>query len=128
MGRKTWDSLGKPLIGRDNVVVTRGTEYIEGVTSFHPSRLPELKNSEGVNPFHYPTTFVIGGKMLYDEFPNPEFIYHTTIHSTKHRVDTYGPSLCLSDYELLVQRYIFDVTRPKQIPITTNIYRHKASK
>lgn len=27
MGRNTWESLGKPLPGRDNIVVTRNTNY-----------------------------------------------------------------------------------------------------
>lgn len=32
MGRKTFDSLGKPLDGRDNIVVTRNPDYkAEGI-------------------------------------------------------------------------------------------------
>ena len=36
MGRKTFDSIGKPLPGRTNVVVTRNPEWqVEGVTIAH---------------------------------------------------------------------------------------------
>ncbi|MCW8830776.1 MAG: type 3 dihydrofolate reductase [Gammaproteobacteria bacterium] len=32
MGRKTYDSIGRPLPGRQNIVLTRGDAEIEGVT------------------------------------------------------------------------------------------------
>ena len=36
MGRKTWESLGRPLPGRENVVVTRQKDLsIEGVRTVH---------------------------------------------------------------------------------------------
>lgn len=36
MGRKTWESLGKPLPGRQNIVITRQAEYrADGATIAH---------------------------------------------------------------------------------------------
>lgn len=36
MGRNTWESLGKPLPGRDNIVITRNTAYrADGATVVH---------------------------------------------------------------------------------------------
>lgn len=42
MGRKTWESIGRPLPGRRNVVVTRNADYrAEGSPKwFLPSRRP----------------------------------------------------------------------------------------
>ena len=36
MGRKTYDSIGKPLPGRENIIVTRNQDYQpEGCTVIH---------------------------------------------------------------------------------------------
>lgn len=34
MGRKTWDSLGRPLPGRSNLVISRQTQQLEGAQVF----------------------------------------------------------------------------------------------
>ncbi|MDX2081136.1 MAG: dihydrofolate reductase [Terrimicrobiaceae bacterium] len=57
MGRKTWDSLGRPLPGRENWVVSRTAE-IEGIRIFRsPDEVPESPDERAV--------FVIGGAELY---------------------------------------------------------------
>jgi dihydrofolate reductase len=58
MGRKTFESLGKPLPNRTNVVLTRGDD-IPGVTTLH--NLADLSAS------HYAPheIFVIGGAEIY---------------------------------------------------------------
>ena len=44
MGRKTWESIGRPLPGRRNVVVTRNADYrAEGAED---TTFPELPESE----------------------------------------------------------------------------------
>jgi dihydrofolate reductase len=38
MGRKTWDSIGRPLPGRKSVVVTRNQNFmLEGAVVVHPT-------------------------------------------------------------------------------------------
>jgi dihydrofolate reductase len=60
MGRKTWESLGRPLPGRRNIVVTRNADYTapgaEVVTSL-PAALALCQGAAEV--------FVIGGAELY---------------------------------------------------------------
>ena len=60
MGRKTWDSLGRPLPNRRNLVITRGPE-IEGITV--------IRDVETFDPTAYaePGTnvFVMGGAQIY---------------------------------------------------------------
>jgi len=60
MGRKTYQSLGRPLPNRRNLVITRGPE-IEGVTA--------IRDVEAFDPAAYaaPGTdvFVIGGAQVY---------------------------------------------------------------
>lgn len=58
MGRKTWDSLGKPLPGRENWVLTRSLREIPGarvVGSF--AEIPEAGGGREV--------FLIGGAEIY---------------------------------------------------------------
>lgn len=66
MGRNTWESLGKPLPGRDNIVVTRNTNYhaegalVVGSVETAIQRAKQLateKNCEEI--------MVIGGAQIY---------------------------------------------------------------
>jgi dihydrofolate reductase len=60
MGRKTWDSLGRPLPGRRNIVISRDASKAfvgaEGFTSLSQA-LEAVKDAEQV--------FVIGGAQIY---------------------------------------------------------------
>lgn len=59
MGRKTWDSLGKPLDGRENRVLTRDPTFAaEGATVFH--RLDEALELPSDRAL-----MVIGGAEIY---------------------------------------------------------------
>lgn len=59
MGRKTWDSLGRPLPGRRNLVVTRNKDYAAGGAEVFPdvNAALEAVRSDKV--------FVIGGAELF---------------------------------------------------------------
>lgn len=60
MGRKTWESLGRPLPGRRNIVLTRDTAYVaEGGEVLHSldEALRAAQDSEMI--------FVIGGAEIY---------------------------------------------------------------
>ncbi len=62
MGRKTWDSLGRPLPGRQNIVITRDlSRAIAGVDFVNslPSALDLVRDAEQV--------FVIGGAQIYQQ-------------------------------------------------------------
>ena len=62
MGRKTWESLGRPLPGRRNIVITRQENYkAEGATVV--GSLDEaLKAVEDA-----PIAFIMGGAQVYEE-------------------------------------------------------------
>ncbi len=60
MGRKTWESIGKPLPGRENIVVTRDRGYVApGGRVSHT--LDEALAAAGA----VPEIMVIGGAQLY---------------------------------------------------------------
>jgi dihydrofolate reductase len=60
MGRRTWDSLGKALPGRRNVVVTRNPGFAAPGASVAATLEAALKLCSGE-----PLAFVIGGAALY---------------------------------------------------------------
>ncbi len=76
MGRKTFDSLGNPLPNRQNVVITRQTDWQHpGTTVLHS--LQET-NTEFA---HWTDVMVIGGGELFQQaLPMAQRIYLTIIH------------------------------------------------
>ena len=76
MGRRTFESIGKPLPGRENIVVTRDTNYRhEGVTVVHDvdGALRAAGNA--------PEIMVIGGAELFRALlPRAARIHLTRVH------------------------------------------------
>ncbi len=75
MGRKTWESIGRPLPGRRNIVVSRNSEYqakgAELVLSLDEA-LQSLREFKRV--------FVIGGQQLFNQaFPLADQLFITEI-------------------------------------------------
>ncbi|MBL0124218.1 MAG: type 3 dihydrofolate reductase [Betaproteobacteria bacterium] len=88
MGRKTFESIGKPLPGRRNIVVSRNKEWrAEGCDVFSSldAALASCTSAEQV--------FVIGGATLYNEaLPVADRLYITEVDVTTEG-DTYFPVL-----------------------------------
>ena len=90
MGRKTWESIGRPLPNRINIIVSRSSEIkSDGVKTF--SSLPdalELAEKSLMN-IDSNEIFVIGGAELYKEaFPLARRLYLTRVDSVING-DTY---------------------------------------
>jgi len=76
MGRKTWESLGRPLPGRENIVVTRSAGYDAPGASIAASLDAALALCAGE-----PMAFVIGGSELYAAaLPLADGLVLTEIH------------------------------------------------
>lgn len=75
MGRKTWDSIGRPLPGRTNVVVTRNSEFhAKGVEVAHS--LDEALALLGDQP----DIMLMGGAQLYQQaLPQADVLHLTHI-------------------------------------------------
>lgn len=83
MGRKTFDSIGRPLPGRANIVVTRNSDYAaEGVhvASSLDDALAlaaDIALIDGVEE-----ALVIGGAQIYEEaIPRADRLYLTEVHA-----------------------------------------------
>jgi dihydrofolate reductase len=85
MGRKTWESIGRPLPGRRNIVVSRNTDLVlngaEVVNSLDAA-LNSLKE--------FPRVFVIGGEQLFTQaFPKADRLFITEIDIDVDGGDTF---------------------------------------
>ncbi|WP_338447932.1 dihydrofolate reductase [Niallia oryzisoli] len=99
MGRNTFESIGKPLPGRENIIVTRNKEYKqEGCTIIHSVKelldLSSRKDEE---------VFVIGGSELFQAtFSVADRLYITKIEE-EFAGDTYFPEFNESNWVLVSQ-------------------------
>ncbi len=94
MGRKTYQSIGRPLPGRVNIVVTRDTNFAEeGVITAHSLDMAlevgkSLAEAKGLKE-----VMVIGGAQIYALcLPEADRLYLTRIHA-RIEGDTYFPDL-----------------------------------
>jgi dihydrofolate reductase len=102
MGRKTFESIGKPLQGRKSIVITRSTEWkYEGVEIVHSVEEAIEKAKE----FGVKEIFVIGGAEIFQTaFEQANRIYLTRIH---HHFggDAYFPEVSDKDWNLVQSRF-----------------------
>lgn len=85
MGRKTWESIGRPLPGRRNIVVSRNANY-EAKGAELVGSLEEALNS--LNEFE--RVFVIGGEQLFKQaFDKADCLYITEIDLDIEGGDTF---------------------------------------
>ncbi len=100
MGRKTFESIGKPLPGRHNIVITRKQDYkFDGATvvnSLHEAM--KAAESNEVNEM-----FIIGGAELFKTTMNQaQRIYLTRVHANIDG-DVFFPALNKGEWELVFE-------------------------
>ena len=94
MGRKTYESIGRPLPKRVNIVVTRGSEAPEGTLLAHS--LDEAfalaaVAEEGQEPAR---SFVIGGGQIYSQaLTLVDRLIVTHVHTVIEGADTFFPEI-----------------------------------
>jgi len=92
MGRKTYESIGRLLPGRRNIVITRSSDYrIEGAEIYHSVEAAIKSCTEE-------KVFIIGGGELFKQtLPQISEVYRTFIkHSFE--ADAWFPELKTSEY------------------------------
>ncbi len=83
MGRKTWESIGRPLPGRTNIVITRDESFsAPGIKVVH-SLNDALSVAESVGVIDgADEVVVIGGAQIYAlTLPNADRLYLTQVHA-----------------------------------------------
>lgn len=97
MGRKTYESIGRPLPNRKNVVLTHSTSFQEdGVTVIHSlDELKEMANHSNEE------LFIIGGARLYEQLlPVADRLYVTHIRATFDG-DTHFPAFLKEEWKII---------------------------
>jgi dihydrofolate reductase len=113
MGRATWESIGRALPGRQNIVMTRQTNFVAAgcdVVATVEEALAIAGDAAEV--------MIIGGGKLYQQFlPQTDRIYFTRIHSNIEG-DTFFPGLNECEWEIVTderfpaspaREYAFDI-------------------
>ncbi len=95
MGRKTFESIGKPLPGRTNVVITRDSK-------FRPQGCITVDSIDKAKAFaDGGEAFIIGGAEIYGAFlPVSDKLYITEIDHA-FEADTYFPEIDYSSWKLV---------------------------
>ena len=93
MGKKTFESIGKPLPNRLNIILTKNKDFkVEGCLVFNSITdvIREVQNTNEV--------FIIGGGQIYKEFfPLITRIYSTVVEG-EYKGDTYFPEYGTKDW------------------------------
>ena len=121
MGRKTFDSIGKPLPGRTTIVVTRNVNLVIAGCLMAHSLEEAIASCKGADEI-----FIIGGAELYlQAMPLVETLYLTEIQQTVEG-DEHFPEFNLADWqEVLREKYTQEVPQPLQYHFVT--YRRLSS-
>ena len=89
MGRRTYESIGKPLPNRTNIIVTRNTSFVaDGCVVVHSldealTYAREIETEE---------IFIFGGAEIYKEaLPHIDRLYLTTVHAEDPDADAFFP-------------------------------------
>jgi dihydrofolate reductase len=98
MGRKTFESLGKALNGRTNIVITRQDDW-KGEDAVPVKSIQEaLKAAEATDSKE---VFVIGGAQIYKEMiPMANKIYITRVHASFSDADAFFPEINSNEWQL----------------------------
>lgn len=97
MGRKTYESIGRPLPNRENIVLTRDPEPV-----FLPQGVAPFDSTDSILRYSKDREiFIIGGAEVYKAFlPYADRLYITLVRGT-FKADTYFP-----EYTHLLDNYV----------------------
>ena len=114
MGRKTFESIGQPLLGRRNIVISRNRNFMAPGCEVAQGLVAGLNLCRGSEK-----AFVIGGEQLFTEaLPMADTIILTTL-SREVEGDVFFPDF--GQAFVLVSREI--IAEPE--PYTIDVYRSK---
>ncbi|MFP4023420.1 MAG: dihydrofolate reductase [Thiohalospira sp.] len=118
-GRKTYESYGKPLPNRTNVIITRDKDYTaDGCIVVH-SLEEALKKAENDSE-----PFIIGGGKIYEQaLPLVDRIYLTKIHHS-FEGDTYFPEINMDEWEL-TEKHDFEPDEKNKFPFSILVLDRK---
>ena len=98
MGRRTFESLGRPLPNRTNIVISRDSVFNDVQTT------RSIEDAITLAHKYHQNAFIIGGAQLYAQALDvADNLYISHIHQMPN-ADTFFPRVDFSTYDLLVER------------------------
>lgn len=113
MGLNTWESIGKALPNRRNIVISRTPASAQGAEVFfsipdalaasaHDADLDSSGNGFGTGQ----EVFIIGGGEIYRQiFPLAHRLYLTLVHTTIEDADTFFPPIDYSEWREISREF-----------------------
>ena len=96
MGRKTFESIGRPLPNRTNVVITRSDVRFKGCETYK-----SLEEAIQIHTKDNKEVFIIGGAEIYKQtLPIADKLYLTQVHS-KYKGDARFPKIKYKEWREL---------------------------
>ncbi|MBZ4683667.1 MAG: dihydrofolate reductase [Fusobacteriaceae bacterium] len=98
MGRKTFDSIGKPLPNRKNIVLTRDKRFSfnDVITINDIEEIFNLSKDEEV--------FIIGGREIYNYFIDKVDRYYISHIKGIYKGDIYFPEINLQNFKVIEEK------------------------
>jgi dihydrofolate reductase len=117
LGRKTFESIGRPLPNRKNIILSQNPNYEAPIgTYLYPSLVDVIHEYKSYNDGK-DELFICGGGEIYRQaLPFADKIYLTIIEHHFDRVDTYFPPFSFLDWK--------QTERIKNDPDEKNPYKH----
>lgn len=102
MGRKTWDSIGKPLSGRQNLVISRNRRLMLEGARCCPDLATALREAAAGGAAE---AMVIGGASVYEQaLPLADELLLTLVHA-EPAGDRYFPDYDESEWQLVAREF-----------------------
>ena len=116
MGRNTYESIGRALPGRENIVVTHRPLAATDVVV--------VDDLPGAYAAAHGNQFVIGGASIYEQaLPDVDVIYATEVHATFSGADVFFPSLSDTWREAARESHTADVQNKFDYDFVTYVRR-----
>ena len=110
MGRKTYESIGKPLSKRRNIVLTKTGKHIKGVElASSIAQVITLSQNEK-------EIFIIGGANVYSQFFDKADKLYITYINHAFQGDVYFPTFSLNNFKIIYEE--------KCLPDEKNLFEH----
>jgi dihydrofolate reductase len=101
MGRKTWESIGRPLPGRASIVITHQRGYDPGHRQVQVAvSLGEAMELAKQADYDQDHAFIIGGATIYElALPKADLLYFTRVHA-RVEGDVFFPEINWQQWQL----------------------------
>ena len=105
MGRKTYDSIGRPLPGRDNIVLTRDTNWTaDGVEVVNDLDAAIAASEKACKAAGADELMIIGGEQIYRKFlPLANKLYLTKVEAEVEG-DAYFPAIDSNQWRQVAEK------------------------